>query len=142
MSRLAPSRLWLARLLIFAVAAWNLQAALAFIGWPDSYAPGFELSGVPGAVAVRGTGLLFLMWNIAYLLALWQPVRYRLALLLAVTMQAVGVVGESLILVGLPLAHATLRASLLRFIVFDGMGLALLILACFLVKKRDHRFDS
>jgi hypothetical protein len=129
------ARLWLSRLLIFIVTAWNLQVALAFILWPDVYSPGFELSGQPGAVAVRGTGLLFLMWNLPYLVALWHPLRYQLALKLALAMQAVGLAGESLIFLGLTPEHGLLQDSILRFMLFDTAGLVALAAAFWLVRK-------
>ena len=66
------SRLWLARFLITVVTALNLQAALVFILWPERFMHGFELTGIPGAAAVRGTGILFVMWNVPYLVALWK----------------------------------------------------------------------
>jgi hypothetical protein len=129
-------RLWAARFLIALVAAWNLQAALVFILWPERFAPGFELGGVPGATAVRGTGILFLMWNVPYLVGLWHPRKYCLALGMALAMQFISLVGESLILVTLPQGHTLLRASIIRFINFDGSGLLLLVLAFWLVKCR------
>ena len=92
------SRLWAARLLIAVVVAWNLECALVFLLNPAVFAPGFELSGVPGEAAVRGFGVLFVMWNIPYLVALWQPRRNRLSLWEALAMQLIGVIGESLIL--------------------------------------------
>jgi hypothetical protein len=134
MPRNTPT-LWLARVLIALVAAWNLQAALVFILWPERFAPGFELSSVPGAAAVRGTGVLFVMWNVPYLVALWHPRKYRIALGMALAMQFIGLVGESLILISLPNGHALLHASILRFIVFDGGGLLLLAMAFWLVQK-------
>jgi hypothetical protein len=130
------SRLWLARLLIALVMVWNLQAALVFILWPERYAPGFELSGVPGAAAVRGTGILFVMWNVPYLVALWHPKKYRLALGMALTMQFIGLVGESLIWFTLPDGHTLLSESIVRFIVFDGSGL-ILLLGTFWILKRN-----
>lgn len=122
------SRLWISRLLIGLVTAWNLQAALTFILWPEQYMPGFELTGVPGVEA----GILFLMWNVPYLVALWHPCRYRLALGLALAMQVIGLVGESVILLTLPGEHASLRASITRFITFDASGLILLVAAFWL----------
>ena len=65
---------------------------------PATFAPGFELGGAAGAAAVRGMGVLFLMWNVPYAVALWHPVRYRMSLYEAITMQAIGLIGESLIL--------------------------------------------
>ena len=66
-----------ARLLIGIVFLWNVQCGMVFLLWPERYAPGFELTGAPGAAAVRGLGVLFLMWNVPYAVALWNPLRYR-----------------------------------------------------------------
>jgi len=121
--------LWPARGLIALVTAWNLQAALVFILWPERYAPGFELTGVPGAAAVRGTGILFLMWNVPYLVALWNPRKCRLVLGMALAMQLIGLVGEILILFTLPDGHVLLRTSITRFIAFDASGLMFLVVA-------------
>ncbi len=137
MTRRLDLRLWAARLLIAAVVAWNLECALAFLRQPQAFAPAFELSGVPGAAAVRGVAVLFLMWNVPYLVALWHPRRHRLSLGEAIVMQAVGLLGESWILAQLPEGHAVLRASLLRFIVFDAAGLLLLAAAGLLVHLKS-----
>jgi len=133
--------LWLARGLIAIVTAWNLQAALVFILQPERFAPGFELTGVPGAAAVRGTGILFVMWNVPYLVALWHPRKYRLVLGIALAMQSIGLVGESLLLVTLPDGYILLRGAILRFITFDGGGLLLLI-AAFWLAGRDAKSKS
>jgi hypothetical protein len=132
------SRLWLARVLVAIVTGWNLQVALVFILWPERFMHGFELAGVPGAAAVRGTGILFLMWNVPYLVALWHPRKYRLALGIAILMQLIGLVGESLILFTLPDGHALLGASITRFITFDGGGLLLLAVAFWLVRRDSN----
>ena len=131
-------RRWIARLLIGLVFAWNVQAALAFIIWPSSFAWAYELSGVAGQAAIRGTGVLFLMWNVPYAAAIWHPFRYRLALVLAWTMQLVGLAGETLILVSLPAGHTTLGYSVLRFIVFDAAGLVLLGIAWWLTRRETE----
>ena len=133
------TRLWIARLLIGLVTAWNLQAAITFILWPDQYAPGFELTGVPGAAAIRGTGILFVMWNVPYLVALWHPHKYRLVLGLALVMQFIGLLGESSILFTLPNGHALLSVSILRFIAFDSSGLLLLGSAFWLVRDTQPK---
>ncbi|MBM3124516.1 MAG: hypothetical protein FJZ87_05505 [Chloroflexi bacterium] len=122
-------RIWISRLLIGIVTAWNLQAAAAFILYPSAFTFAFELSGVAGQAAVRGFGVLVLMWNVPYLAALWNPERYRLALVLSLLMQFIGLVGESCMLFTLPGGHAVLGDSILRFIVFDGIGLVLLAIA-------------
>ena len=128
-------RLWLARLLIAIVIAWNLQAALAFMLSPAVYAPGFELSGLPGAAAMRGIAVLFVMWNVPYFVAAWQPRRHNLALREALVMQALGLVGETAILLSLPPAYPILQSSILRFIIFDGTGLLALGLAFWLANR-------
>ena len=127
-------RLWLARLLIVAVIAWNLQAAFIFLANPDAYAPAFELSGIPGAAAVRGIAVLFVMWNVPYLVACWQPRRYRRSLWEALVMQALGVLGETFILLSLPAGHTLLADSILRFIAFDAAGLPALGAALLLTR--------
>ena len=99
---------------------------------------GFELTGGPGAAAVRGTGILFLMWNVPYLVALWHPRKYRLVLGVAIVMQLVGLVGESFILFTSPDGHTLLSTSITRFIIFDGGGLILLITAFWVLKRKTQ----
>ena len=122
-------RLWFSRLLIGLVAAWNLQAAFIFILSPGRFVRAYELSGIPGEAAIRGVGVLFLMWNVPYLFALMDPARYRLALTLSLLMQLTGLIGETCIYFTLPAGHDMLGSSIMRFIVFDGVGLVLLWLA-------------
>ncbi len=123
------------RILIGLIALWNLQAALVFILWPDAYAPGFELSGIPGAVAVRGMGILFVMWTVPYLIAAWRPVEYFIAVQIALVMQAIGVFGEMFIFFSLPAGHQMLNDALFRFIGFDGAGLILLMIVYYLITR-------
>jgi hypothetical protein len=128
-------RIWLGRLLIAVVVAWNLQAAFIFLMKPDAYAPAFELTDIPGAAALRGVAVLFVMWNVPYLVACWQPRRHRLSLWEALTMQALGVVGETFILLSLPPGHTLLAGALLRFIAFDAAGLPALGAALLLTRS-------
>jgi hypothetical protein len=129
-------RLWAARFLIAVVVAWNLECALVFWLNPDGFATEFELAGLPGAAAVRGFAVLFVMWNIPYLVALWQLQRHRTSLWEALAMQTVGVIGESFILFSLPAGHTLLHTSLLRFITFDAAGVVCLIGAILLLHDR------
>lgn len=133
-------RFWVARILIAIVVIWNLQCALAFLLNPGLFALGFELSGVPGFAAVRGFAILFVMWNIPYLVALWNPQRYRVSLFEALAMQIIGVFGESLILLSIPLEHSSLHASLQRFIMFDATGVLCLLGAIFLSSPLSNAF--
>jgi hypothetical protein len=80
----------LARVLISLVILVNLQCAVLFLVGPVRYAPGFQLSGEVGGAVVRGFGVLFLMWNVPYFVALWHPVRHWISLLEAVAMQFIG----------------------------------------------------
>ena len=130
-----PIYLLLARLAIALVVVWNIQCAFAFLLWPDHFTAGFELSGVSGGAAVRGVGLLFLMWNIPYAVALIHPLRYRISLYEATAMQVIGLLGETIILKSIPPGQGILHASLMRFIVFDGAGFVLLLLANWFVHR-------
>ena len=135
MLRSSNGRLWAARLLIGLVLFWNVQCALAFLFAPAAFAPGFELSGPAGEAMVRGMGVLFLMWNVPYAVALWHPVRQRVSLYEAVAMQAIGLAGESLILGSLGGGHPVAAASVTRFIAFDGTGLVLLVIAAWVTRR-------
>ncbi len=128
-----PYRLNISRVLIGLVLIWNIQCAIIFLLRPANYTAGFELSGDSGEAMLRGLGLLFLMWNVPYAVALWHPFRHRVSLIEAVVMQAIGLVGESLIYWSMPQSHMQARQSLSRFILFDGVGLILLLLAAWLV---------
>jgi hypothetical protein len=132
-------RLWFARICIGLVFFANVQCALAFLWVPQDYASSFELEGVIGDVVVRALGVLFLMWNVPYAVALWHPVRHRLSLWEAFAMQAIGVVGETLIFGSLPAGHVVLHSSIERYILFDGAGLALLLVAVWLTKIKGNQ---
>jgi membrane-anchored glycerophosphoryl diester phosphodiesterase (GDPDase) len=145
MNRNRPIIVWFARVLIGLVAISNLYAAFSFLISPALYAPGFELSGTAGAAMIRGVGLLFLMWNIPYLVAVLNPLRYFVSLVEAVSMQAIGVAGESLILSAIPGEHLLIHSSVMRFIYFDAGGLVLLFVALglmALLKKKTGDKES
>lgn len=131
--KLTGTRVWIARGLIAAVTLMNIQAAFQFMLRPQLYAPGFEMTGVAGEAMIQGLGLLFLMWNIPYIFAAVQPLQNFVSLIEAVIMQFIGVVGETLLLIGLPGEHLILEASVKRFILFDGSGLVFLLAALMLV---------
>jgi len=129
-------RLNLARGFIGLTILWNLQAALVFLLWPERFTAAFELGGDAGAAALRGIGVLFLMWNVPYLVALWHPVRHRTSLYEALAMQTIGLLGEGIIYLSIPVIHAALRVSVFRFIVFDALGLGLLLIAVWITRER------
>lgn len=128
-------KIQVSRLLIGLVTAWNLQAAFAFIFTPSGFTRAYELSGTAGEAAIRGFGVLFLMWNVPYLFAVKDPVRYQLALTFALLMQLTGLIGETYIYFTLPAGHAILENSIFRFIIFDGVGLVLLAIAHLIINN-------
>ena len=82
-----------------------------------------------------------MMWNIPYLVALWHPVRFRLALKLALAMQVTGVIGEMLIYLTLPAGYPILSSSILRFTAFDGVGVMLLVGAYWLTRGESPHYS-
>ena len=129
-SKLTPV---VSRVLIGLVVFFNLQCSYYFLFHPADYAPAFELTGEPGSAAIQGMGLLFMMWNVPYVFALLNPIKYIISLVEAVIMQAVGVFGETILLLVLNGEHPLIKASVLRFIYFDGAGLVLLAIALLLI---------
>jgi hypothetical protein len=120
--------LWLTRLALIVVFFFNVNCALAFVIRPAAYAPGFEVSGVVGEVVVRGIGILFLMWNVTYPLAIQDPWRYRWLFLIVIIQQAIGLTGETWMLLTLPPGHTALATTGWRFVAFDGGGLVAMLI--------------
>ncbi|MGB6420747.1 MAG: hypothetical protein WBF05_02810 [Anaerolineales bacterium] len=131
-------RKWLCRGLIGTVLFINVQCALLFFLQPRIYVPGFELEGGMGIVYVRGIGLLFLMWNVPYFVAVLDPMKYRVSLYEATVMQAIGLVGETLLLLSLPVGHQALHNTNRRFILFDAVGLVLLLLTVWVTRVTNE----
>ena len=129
----------LARILIGIVFLWNIQCAVVFLFLPERYAPQFQLSAATGEAMIQGMGVLFLMWNVPYAVALWNPTRHRLSLYEAITMQAIGFIGETIIWLGLPPGYILASNSLARFMIFDVAGLLLLVVAAWI--NRTARSD-
>ncbi len=126
---------WFARLAVGFVFAGNVACALAFILQPERYAGGFEVSGLPGQVIVRGFGILFLMWNATYPPVLVRPAAQRTLFAVILVQQFIGVVGESWMWLALPAGHQALWETGLRFIVFDGFGLVVMGITFVLLGK-------
>jgi len=130
-------RLNVSRVLIGLVLVMNLQCAFTYLLWPERYAAAFEMGGEIGEAMIRALGVLFVMWNVPYVVAVWNPDRYRIALYMAIAMQTIGLLGESWIYLVMPEVHAVARASILRFIIFDGLGLLALVAAALIVSRGD-----
>lgn len=117
------------------VTFFNLDAAFSFLIFAEDYSPGFELPGVPGQAMIQGMGLLFVMWNIPYIVAILNPIKHFTSLIEAVVMQSIGVIGETILLINLSGTHPILRSSTMRFIYFDAGGLTLLLLSFFIMLR-------
>jgi len=132
-------KIWLARTLILVVTFFNLECAISFLANPAAYAPAYELTGEIGSAMIQSLGLLFIMWNVPYVVAIIHPVKHKLSLIEAATMQGIGVVGETLLLLGFPGGHPILASSVIRFIEFDGGGFLLLIVALILTRGKRQK---
>jgi len=106
------------QLLIGSVVFINIQAAISFLANPASNAPGYQLAGLVGQSVIKGFGVLFLMWNIPYIVALYNPFKFKISLYESVAMQLIGLIGESVILWQLPPDFQTLRSSRISEIQF------------------------
>ena len=131
---------WFARVAFAAVFVLNVQCALQFILNPGGFAAAYELSGVAGEAAVRGIGIAFLMWNATYPAFIVAPRRFHVLGWVILAQQAIGLVGETLLLLELPAGHDVLAASITRFIAFDGAGLVLMgvAFACMLIAEKRN----
>ena len=126
----------IARILIGLVFLINIQCALVFLFNPSPYMVGFGLEGAAGEQIVRALGLLFMMWNVPYAFALVNPKKHRISLIEAVIMQAIGLIGEtSILLIGGPYP-SPIESTLKRFILFDGIGLVFLLMALWFVRNK------
>jgi hypothetical protein len=130
---------WGARAAVLVVFTSNLSAAVPFVLRPARFAGGFELAGTAGNVVVRSIGLLFVMWVVPYVPALLAPVHHRICFPVIVAQQLIGLMGESWMWLNLPAGHAALRATGRRFILFDAVGLILLLAAWWMAHQAAVR---
>lgn len=133
--------LWRARALIGLVLFFNLQCALVFLWRPGDYVAGFGLGGTAGMGMLRALGLLFVMWNVPYVFACIHPIKHRISLIEALIMQAIGLLGETLILFYGNYGDALIRSTVTRFILFDGFGLLMLLMAFALTRAGEGKKD-
>ena len=117
---------WFARAAIGIVFGINIWCALSFILQPQVYSPNFEITGVPGEIVVQSFGILFLMWNATYPPVLFNPDAHPTLFSIILVQQCIGLVGETWLLLNLPVGHAALYATGVRFILFDGSGLLMM----------------
>ncbi len=134
----SPPALWATRGLVSLVFLSNLSAAVPYVLWPARYQQGFEVDGIAGTVLVRSIGLLFLMWVVPYVPAILQPVRFRACVGVIIVQQLIGLGGEVWMWLTLPAGHPALYATGTRFIIFDSVGLGLLLGAWWLVHRAER----
>ncbi len=121
---------WVIRVCFTVVFVWNVLCAFQFLVAPASFAGAYQLSGTAGEAAVRGMGVVFLMWNATYPAFLVNPVRFKVLGWVIAVQQLIGCVGEAFILAALPASgFDLLAASIQRFLIFDAVGLALMVLS-------------
>jgi hypothetical protein len=137
-SRNDPIVIWIIRLLIALVFASNIYCAIQFVVNPSGYTQQFDLVGEAGKVVISSLGILFIMWNVPYVIAIYQPYRYSIALISALFMQLIGFIGETWIYFSIQTLVNT-KSSIMRFMIFDFAGLLLLLIAFVLLfKKRNN----
>ncbi|WP_251230975.1 hypothetical protein [Adlercreutzia aquisgranensis] len=124
----AAASQWAVRLAYLLVFAVNVQCALSFAADPQSFVGAYQLQGAgsAGLAAVQGIGVAFLMWNCTYPAVIASPKRFFSLAVVVLVQQAVGLVGETVILLQLPAGYDVLTASVVRFIQFDAFGLVLM----------------
>lgn len=137
MAQRGNKRIWIARVLVALVFAVNVQCALQFILWPGAYTAAYQVEGASAEAMVRTVGICFLMWNATYPPVIVRPERYRVLFGVVLAQQAIGLVGESLLMTSLQPGLEVLASSIARFIAFDAAGLVLLAIA-FLVSRTSR----
>ena len=128
-------REWVARVLVGIVFAVNLSCAIPFFLTPGSFVDAYQLAGEGAAAAIAGMGVAFAMWNVTYLPVLFDPGRFRVVFGVVIAQQVVGLAGEIAIWRSLDAAQAVLAASIMRFVIFDAIGLVLLVIGFVLSRK-------
>ena len=122
---------WFARVMVLVVFCWNVLCALQFIIAPASFASGYGLEPTPENCAlVSGIGVAFLMWNVTYPAVIFDPMRFKTLYIVVLIQQLVGLAGEYFIwmrLSGAGLAEGAMADGIMRFVIFDGVGLAMML---------------
>ncbi len=130
------ARQWIARILVLAVFASNMYCALTFVLNPASFTGAYQITGPGAPSAIAGMGVVFAMWNATYPPVIALPDRFPVLFGVVIAQQVIGLAGESWIYSTLGPSQAILSASIMRFIVFDAIGLVLLAIACYLSFSR------
>ena len=130
------TREWVARVLVALVFFVNVQCALQFVLWPGAYTAAYQLEGASAEAIVQSFGICFLMWNATYPPVIAHPGKHRVLFTVVLAQQLIGLFGETLLYFSLGSELAMLASSVLRFIIFDALGLVLL--ACAFAVSRER----
>lgn len=133
-------RIWVARVMVALVFLVNVQCAVQFIAWPESYVAAYQVESASAEAMVRTVGICFLMWNATYPPVIAFPSRYRMLFAVVIAQQAIGLVGESLLLASLGPGLEVLASSIVRFVAFDAAGLVVLAIA-FLLSRQSRKVE-
>ncbi len=128
-----------ARVFVALVFASNVLCALQFLFFPYDFTDAYELQGPTAPYSLQALGIVFLMWNATYPPVIARPDRYRVLFVVVLVQQAIGLLGETLLLLQMDPALGVLMASTIRFIAFDAVGLAILSCAFLLTRNADER---
>lgn len=119
----------IARILILLVFASNMYCAISFFLTPEAFTSAYQLSGEGAAAAIAGLGVAFAMWNVTYIPLIVFPYRFKVLFIVVLFQQIIGIAGETWIYQSLGISQALLASSIMRFIIFDAIGLVLLVIA-------------
>jgi hypothetical protein len=127
-------RLWIARVLIFAVFACNMQCVYSFMVHPEDAIAAYQLAGLGAEPVARSIGISFLLWNCTYPLPIFKPDRYHTVFGIVVFQQAVALILETWLLFTLGPEQQVLADAIVKFIRFDAPGIVFLSFAFFLAR--------
>jgi hypothetical protein len=114
-----------------------MSCAISFIIDPSQGTVGYELSGVGAIAAIRGMGVIMLMWNISYIPLIYRPSRFRCMFVVVIIQQLIAVAGDMYVVLFDASSASMLYDSVTRFLMFDIAGIVLLIISYFLSRKHD-----
>ncbi len=135
MSRRPHLTHFIIRTLIGLVLFFNLTCAIQFLLFPLTYLGSFGILEENGTAVIRGYGILFIMWNVPYLFAFINPIRFIISLYEAIIMQSIGILGEGWIMNSLPQHVEQTKNMVCRFLYFDIFGLMALFSALIIIKN-------
>jgi hypothetical protein len=114
-----------------------MSCAISFIIDPSQGTMGYELSGVGAIAAIRGMGVIMLMWNVSYIPLIYRPSRFRCLFVVVIIQQLIAVVGDIYVVLFDAPSASILRSSVMQFLAFDIAGIIALTIAYFLSRKHD-----